>query len=123
MRGVAFAKLVILVLIPFLASFILAFRVALVAKLVISGILSWVFFILALYKSTLTSFLTHVGYLNQQDQVLIYQHLIYLTHFSKCLNWLVQFIYIRFYLAKSTFFENFDISTSVASLNLLLLQN
>ena len=38
-----------------LTSFILALRVVLVAKLVISGILSSIFFILALYTSFLTT--------------------------------------------------------------------
>ena len=64
--------------------------VVLVAKLVISGILSSIFFILALYTSFLTTaFLLHpLVYLNQQDQVLIYEHLIYLLYFSNCLNYL-----------------------------------
>ena len=72
------AKLVILG-ISFLASFILALRVVLVASLV-SGILSSIFVVLALYTSFLTiSFLLHhLVYLNQQKQVLVYQHLIYL---------------------------------------------
>ena len=39
----------------FLTSFILALRVVLVAKLVISGILSSIFLILALYTSFLTT--------------------------------------------------------------------
>ena len=58
-----------------LTSFILALRLVLVAKLVISGILSSIFFILALYTSFLTiSFLLHhLGYLNQQEQVLTHQ--------------------------------------------------
>ena len=64
-----------------LTSFILALREALVAKLVISGILSSIFFILALYTSFLTTsfFTTSLSLLksiNQQEQVLIYQHLI-----------------------------------------------
>ena len=72
------AKLVILG-ISFLASFILAVRVVLVASLV-SGISSSIFVVLALYTSFLTiSFLLHhLVYLNQQKQVLSYQHLVYL---------------------------------------------
>ena len=96
-RAVVLAKLVILSILP-LTSFILALRatvvaklalrVVLVAKLVISGILSSIFFILTLYTSSLTiSFLLHyLVYLNQQEQVLIYQHLVYLLYFSNCLN-------------------------------------
>ena len=63
-----------------LTSFILALRVVLVAKLVISSILSSIFLILALYTSFLTTsfFLHHLVYLNKQEQVLIYQHLVYL---------------------------------------------
>ena len=45
-RAVVVAKLVILVISP-LASFILALRDALVFKLVILGILSWIFFYLS----------------------------------------------------------------------------
>ena len=58
----------------FLTSFILALRAVPVAKLVISSILSSIF-TLALQPSFLTkSFvLHHLVYLNQQEQVLIYQ--------------------------------------------------
>ena len=81
-RAVVLAKLVILGILP-LTSFILALRALLVARLVISGILYFIFnifFILALYKSFLTTsfLLHHLVYLNQQEQVLIYQHIIYL---------------------------------------------
>ena len=78
-RTVVVAKLVILGIL-FLTSFILALRVVLVAKLVISGILSSIFLILALYTSLLTTsfLLHHLVYLNKQEQVLIYQYLIYL---------------------------------------------
>ena len=84
-RAVVVARLVILGL-SFVTSFILALRVVLAAKLVISGISSSIFFISALYKSFLTiSFLLHhLVYLN--EQVLIYQHLIYLLYLSNCLN-------------------------------------
>ena len=85
-RAVVVATLVILCISP-LTSFILALREALVANFVISGILSSLFFILALYISLLTTpFFTASLYLNQQEQVLIYQHLIYLLCFSNCLN-------------------------------------
>ena len=87
LRAVLVAKLVILGISP-LTSFILALRVVLVAKLVISGILSSIFFILALCTSFLTTsfLLHHLVYLNQQEQVLIYQHLFYLHYFSSYLN-------------------------------------
>ena len=86
-RAVVVAKLLILGILA-LTSFILALRVVLVAKLVISGIASSIFFILVLYSVFLaTSFLLHyLVYLNQQEQVLIYQYLIYLLYFLNCLN-------------------------------------
>ena len=61
-----------------LTSVILALREALVAKLVITGILSSMLLIIALYTSFLTAsfLLHHLVYLNQQEQVLIYQHLL-----------------------------------------------
>ena len=62
-----------------LSSSNLAIREALVAKLVIS----------AMY---LQSFLlNHLVYMSQQEQLIIYQHLIYLLYFSDCLNHLVYF--------------------------------
>ena len=66
-RAAVVTKLVILGISSFLTLFILGLREALVAKLVISGILSSIFFILALYTSFLaTSFLLyHLIYLNQ----------------------------------------------------------
>ena len=87
LRAAVVAKLVILG-ISFLTLFILALRVVLVAKLLISGILSSISLILALYKSFLTTsfLLHHLVYLNQKEQELIYQHLIYLLCFSNCLN-------------------------------------
>ena len=87
LRETLVVKLEILSISP-LISFILALRVVLVAKLVISGILSAISFILALYTSFLTTyFLLHrLVYLNQQEQVLIYQYLIYLFYFLNCLN-------------------------------------
>ena len=85
LRIVLVAKLVISCISP-LTSFISALRVVLVPKLVISGILSSIFLMLVLYTSFLyTSFFYehqflqhHLVYVNQQEQVLIYQHLIYL---------------------------------------------
>ena len=87
LRGALVAKLVILGISP-LNSFILPLREALVAKLVISGILSSIVLIVTLYRSFLTtSFLLHqLLYLNQQEQVLIHQHLIYLLYFLNCSN-------------------------------------
>ena len=87
LREALVPKLVILG-IPPLTSFILVLGVVFVAKLVISGILSSIIFILALNKSFLTtSFsLNRLVYLNQQEQVLIYQHVLYLPYFFNCLN-------------------------------------
>ena len=70
LRAVLVAKLVILVISP-LNSYILPSKVVLVATLQISGILSSIFFILALYTSFLTtSFLQHhLIFLNRQEQV------------------------------------------------------
>ena len=54
--------------IPPLNSFILALRIVLVARLVMSSILFSIFFILALCTSFLTAlFLLHHLYLNQQE--------------------------------------------------------
>ena len=94
-RAVVVAKLSILGIL-FLTSFILALRVVVVvAKFVKSGILSLIFLILALYIymyiyiyiyifffSTNQFLLHHLGYLNQQEQVLIYQNLVYLFYFQ-----------------------------------------
>ena len=61
----------------------LALRVVLVAKLLISGILSSTILILVLYTSFLTiSFFTKSVYFNQQEPLLIYHHLIYLLDFQ-----------------------------------------
>ena len=84
-RAIVVAKLVMLGT-SFLTSFILAWTVVLVAKFVIPGILSSIFLILSLYTSFLTTFFHHLVYLNQQKQVLIYQHLIYILYFLNCLN-------------------------------------
>ena len=87
---------------------ILALRVVLVAKLVIPGILSLILYIFLyisfttlyysiIFYSITASFLTtsfllhHLVYLNQQEQVLIFQHLIYLLYLSNCLDYLVHF--------------------------------
>ena len=79
--AVVVAKLVIL-------GIILALRVVLVARLVISGVLFSILLILALYTSFLTTsfLLNHLVCLNQQEQVLIYQHLINLLYFPNYLN-------------------------------------
>ena len=84
-RTVVVAKLVMLG-ISFLTSFILALTVVLLAKFVIPGILSSIFLILSLYTSFLTTFFHHLVYLNQQEQLLIYQHLIYILYFLNYLN-------------------------------------
>ena len=105
--------------------FILALWVVLVAKLVILGILSSIFLILASYTSFLTTtfLLHHLVYLYQQEQVLIYQHQIYLLYFSNCSNHLIHFSVYQylilstsdFKLAKSVIFTH-DVSILVAFL-------
>ena len=96
-RAVVVAKLVLLgttisttstnmLVLIFLTSFILALRaVVVVAKLVISGILSSIFLILALYTSFLTTsfFTTSLSFLKSTGTD---QHLIYLLYFSNGLN-------------------------------------
>ena len=69
-------------------SFILELREALVAKVVISGILSSIVLIWALYTSFLaTAFFTaSLVYLNQQQPVLTYQYLTYVLYFSNYLH-------------------------------------
>ena len=68
--------------------FLTALRAVLVAELAISGISFSIFFILALHTSFLKhQFLQHhLIYLNRLEQVIIYQHLIYLLYFSNSLN-------------------------------------
>ena len=86
--AVVVAKLVVLG-ISYLTSFTLVLRVVLLAKLVISGIFSSIFLILAMYMHLIQQhhfLLYHLFCLDQQEQVLIYQHVIYLTYFSNCLN-------------------------------------
>ena len=77
-REASVTKLVILGIWT-LTWFILALRVLLVAK-VLPGILCSIFFISALNNLFLQHqfLLHHLIYLNQQEQVVIYQHLIYL---------------------------------------------
>ena len=91
-RAVVVAKLAILG-ISFLTAFILALRVVLVPKLVISGILSSIFLILVLCTSFLTTllFTTLLSLLKSTGTVLIYQLLVYLLYFSNYLNYLVHF--------------------------------
>ena len=87
-KAVVLAYLLILGIL-FLTPFLLALRVALVAKLVIPGISSSISLILTLHTSfSLQHYflLQHLVFLNQQDQVVIQQHLFY---FSNCLNYLV----------------------------------
>ena len=102
------AKLIILGML-LLTSIMLALRAAVVAKLVILGILFLNPFILVLRVLLVTKLvisyhyihlfeqhhylLHHLVYLNQQEQVLIYQHLIYLLYFSKGL-----LLYFTFYI-------------------------
>ena len=71
LRAVVVAKLVILG-ISLVTTFILTFRVVLVAKFAISGILSSIFLIAALYSVFLATFFT---------TLLIFQYLIYLLYF------------------------------------------
>ena len=93
LRAVIIAKLVKLGI-----SFILELPVMLVAKLVILGTLSSVFLVLVLHTSFLTTsfLLYHLVYLNQQEQVQMYQHLIYLLYFSNCLNYIVHFLVYQY---------------------------
>ena len=93
------------------------------AMLVISDILSSIFFILALYIFFLTTsfLLHHLVYLNQQEEVLIYLHLIF-TLLLQLLKLLRTFFILSvpnistldFKLAKSTLFANFDLSRPAA---------
>ena len=80
--------------ISILTSFNFVLRIVLVAKLEILGILSSIFLILELYSVFLTtSFLaTLYFYLNQQEQVRIYQYLICLLYFLNCLNYSATFL-------------------------------
>ena len=108
----------------FLTSSILAWREALVAKLVISGILSSISLILALHISFLRTsfFTTHLIYLYQQEQVLIYQHLIHLLSLFKFLKVFSIFLNLSisnlstsdFKLAKSVFLAKSDASAPVS---------
>ena len=88
--------------ISILTSFILVFRVVLVPKL--SGILSSVFLILALYTCFLKTsfFTTSLSLLKSTGTGTIYQYLIYLLHFSNCINYLVPL---------STFYQFTNLST------------
>ena len=95
------SKLILLGIL-FLTSFILALRVVSVAKLVVSGILTFrivsklvmsgilssIFFILALYTSFITTsiFTKSLSLLKSTGTGTNYQHLIDLLYFSNCLN-------------------------------------
>ena len=97
LREALVAKLIILG-ISFLTSFTLVLRVVLEAKLVISGISSSLPLILALYTSFLaTSFLLHhLVYLNQQEQILTYQHQMSLLYVPDFLNFMVYFLIYQY---------------------------
>ena len=88
-----------------LTSFTFVLRTVLVAKFVISSILSSIFLILALYSVFLTtSFLLHyLVYLNQREQVVIYQYLIYLPYYLNCLNYSVNFLIYRYLIYQLQF--------------------
>ena len=95
LREALVAKLVILVNPP-LILFILALRVVLVGTLVMSGILSSIYFYL-IASFLMTSFFTiSLNLLKSAKQVLIYQHLIYLLYFSSCLNYLDHFLVYQY---------------------------
>ena len=90
---VVVARLTVIVVILFLASFISALRVVLVAKLGISGISSSAFSILALYTSLLTTsfFIASLSLLKSTGTGTNFSHLIYLLYFLNWLNLLVHF--------------------------------
>ena len=79
--------------ISLLTSFILALSVLSVAKLVISGAVSSICFVLALYTTFLAAsyFTTLLRLLQSTGTLLVYQYLIYLLYFLNCLNLLVHF--------------------------------
>ena len=92
-KGILFSTVVIGI--SPLTSFTLALRAEVVAKLVILDILSSISLILALCASFLTTFSlnTSLTFLNQQKQVLTYQHLFqlnfqYLIYQPLLLSWL-----------------------------------
>ena len=103
-------KLVILG-ISFVTSFILALTVVLVAKLVISGILTSIFLILASYKSVLTTW----GFTTSLN-------LLKLTEAGTNLS-ISNLSTLDFNLVKSVFLAKSELSASVAFFNLLLLHN
>ena len=100
LRVAVVAKLLILGILV-LTSLILGFRVVLVAKLVVSGISSLIIFILALYTSFLTTsfFSTTFSLLKSTGAD---------TNLS-----IFNLSASGFKLGKSTFFEKFDVSTPV----------
>ena len=120
-RAVVPAKIVMLGISP-LTSIVLALSLVLVAKLVISGILSSIFFILALYTSFLTaSFFTTSLSLLKPVETGIYSTSNFSTLLFKLLK-LVETVFsfsisnlstLDFKLAKSSFLANFDVWTSV----------
>ena len=112
-RAVVPAKIVMLGISP-LTSIVLALSLVLVAKLVISGILSSIFFILALYTSFLTaSFFTTSLSLLKPVETGIYSTSNFSTLLFKLLK-LVETVLsnlstLDFKLAKSSFLANFDV--------------
>ena len=102
-RAVVVAKLLILSISPLTSfiSFILALREALVAKLVISGILSSIFLILALYTSFFATsfFTTSLGLLKSTGTgTNLSKPYIYLLYILNCLNHLVNFLIYQYLL-------------------------
>ena len=114
--GISFSTAVTVVVAKLVTSFILALRVVVVivavvvvvvvvvvAKLVISDILFSISLILV--------------YFNQQEQVLIYQYLIYLLYFWNCFNELVLFSNLSVSNLSTSDFKllaNFEVTTTVA---------
>ena len=89
-----------------LTSFIKALRVVLVAKLVISGNLSSIFFTLALYSVFLTTsiFTKLLSLLKSTGTVTnLSIYLIYLLYFSNCLNYLLHFLIHQYLISTSDF--------------------
>ena len=86
--GAAVVDKLLVLGISFLTSFILALKVVLVAKLVIPGVLTSI--------KQHRFLLLYLVYLNQQEQVLIYQQLICLPCFSYYLNYLLHFLIYQY---------------------------
>ena len=128
-RAMAVIATLVILATLLLTSFILALGLALVAKLVISGILSSIFLILVIYTSfsTTSCFTTSLSLLKSTAAGSNLPTLFYLLYFWNCLNYFVHFlIYQYFYssisnlstsdyrLARSTFLANFVVSIHAA---------